>query len=110
MSDGQIDQAVMQMEMMAGNPELMKMANEQMKNMTPEQMQEMMKSGGGAGDNGTINPMMMPGAGGAMGNNNNANAMANMDPSKMLENMDTKQIKNTMKMLKEYVVAGRVLY
>ena len=105
MTDAQIDQAAMQMEMMAGNPELMKMASEQMKNLSPEQMQEMMKGGAGTGGGGAggdrMNPMMMPGAG--AGGNKSGSAgtdMANMDPAKMLETMDTAQIRQMMNMLK----------
>lgn len=97
MTDAQIDQAAAQMEMMASNPELMKMANEQMKNLSPQQMEEMMKSGGAAGDPSTLNPMAM-----GMGNNNNKNAQQDitMDPTKMLETMEPKQIKEMMNMLK----------
>lgn len=41
MSDAQIKMAADQMEMMANNPSMMKMASQQMKNMDPAQLQEM---------------------------------------------------------------------
>lgn len=98
MTDEQIQEAATQMEMMAGNPELMKMASEQMKNMTPEQMNAMMKQqqNGASGGN-TMNPMAMPGVGGQQ---NNSNMPATMDPAKMLETMDSAQIKQMMNMMK----------
>lgn len=41
MSDAQIQQAAAQMEQMAENPEMLRMATDQMKNMTPQQIQQM---------------------------------------------------------------------
>jgi hypothetical protein len=95
MTDEQIQQAATQMEMMASNPELMKMARSQMANMTPEQLEEMKKgSAQGGGNMSNFNPMNMPGG-------NNKNGMPDsMDPAKLLETMDIKQIKEMMNMLK----------
>jgi hypothetical protein len=90
MTDQQIQQAATQLEMMAENPELMKMATEQMKSLTPEQMQEMMK-GAAAGDADpfSINPM-------TMGMGNPDSTASTMDPMKMLETMDAAQLKSMM--------------
>jgi hypothetical protein len=49
MSDAQIQQAISQMEMMAENPAMMQMAANQMKNMTPTQMEQMRQMQMGAG-------------------------------------------------------------
>jgi hypothetical protein len=94
MTDLQIQQAATQLEMMAENPELMKMAASQMENLSQEQIQEMMRGAAAGGANPfSMNPMAM----GGMGNSNsNSNAATPMDPAKMLENMDTAQIKATM--------------
>jgi hypothetical protein len=96
MTDEQINQAASQMEMMAANPDLMKLAAEQMKNLTPQQMQEMMK-GGGAINGSTLNPMTM----GMPSNSASPQQDITMDPSKLLETMDPKQIKDMMTMLKK---------
>lgn len=97
MTDAQIQQAATQMEMMAGNPELMKMASDQMKNLSPQQMEEMMKNGGAGADLGnTLNPMAM-GMGPSSGK---GQPNMTMDPTKMLETMEPKQIKEMMNMLK----------
>ena len=85
MSDEQIKSATSQIEMMADNPGMMKMAMDAMKSMSPEQVEAM--------KNGTIpssstDPMMGLGAG------------ATPDLSKMLDTMDTKQLKQMLQQLK----------
>lgn len=80
MTDAQIKMAATQFRMMADNPEMMKMAMDQMKNMTPEQIEAIKK---GEATNLT-DPMM---AGG--------------DPAEMLAKMDKKQLKNMLNSLKD---------
>jgi len=79
MSDDQIKMAASQFEMMASNPGMMKMAMDQMKNMTPEQVEAMR--------NGNFTPPDMSQMGG--------------DPAQMLANMDKNQLKQMLKSLKE---------
>jgi uncharacterized protein YjeT (DUF2065 family) len=79
MTDEQIRMAATQFEMMAGNPEMVKMAQDQMKNMTPEQMENMKSGNGGMG-------MDMSAMGG--------------DPSKMMANMDKDQLRQMMASIK----------
>ena len=74
LTDDQIEQSVHQMEQMANNPAMFEMAKNQMKGMSPDSIANMK-------------------AGGAM--------PAGMDPSKMLETMDGKQLKEMIKMMKE---------
>lgn len=82
MTNEQIKMAASQFEMMSSNPELMKMAMDQMKNLTPEQMEDM-KNGNPPN---TTNPNMEGAA---------------ADPASMLANMDKKQLKQMLKQLKE---------
>lgn len=77
MTDDQIKMAATQFRMMADNPDMMKMVMDQMKNMTPEEI-EAMKNGG-------ADPAKM---------------MAG-DPSKMLASMDKEQLKSMLKTVKE---------
>ena len=71
LTDEQVEQSVQQMEEMANNPARFEMAQNQMKGMSPEGIANMKASGS------------MP---------------AGMDPSKMLETMDGKQIKEMIRM------------
>ena len=80
MTDDQIKMAAVQMEMMADNPEMAKMAVEQMNAMTPEQI-EAVKAGGAP----------PPGAMGAGG----------VNPSKFLEGMDRDQLRNMLSTVKD---------
>ncbi len=80
MTDAQIKMAATQFRMMADNPEMMKMAMDQMKNMTPEQIEAM--------KNGETSNFADPTMGGG-------------DPAEMLAKMDKKQLKNMLKSMKE---------
>ena len=87
MSDDQIKMAAQQFETMAENPEMVKMAADQMKNMSPkdmESLQRLQENMGGAG----------------MGAADGAN-LANMDASKLLETMDAKKIKESFDIFKK---------
>jgi hypothetical protein len=75
-SDDQIEQSIAQMEMMASSPEMFEMVKDQVKGMSPEDIAKMQQQGGG------LNPN-------------------SMDPAKMFESMDAKQIKQMMNMVKE---------
>lgn len=82
MSDAQIQMAANQFQMMADNPDMMKMAMDQMKNMSPEEIANMQQQAGATSEN--------------------PPDLANMgDPAKMLENMDPKQLKKMMTTLKQ---------
>ena len=100
MSDAEIEMAIQQMETMASNPDMLRMASEQMKNLSPEQLEQMrnMATGGGAG------------ASLAAGkNSNNASAAAAppvgfpTDPSQMVETLlsNPEQLNSMVKMMKQ---------
>lgn len=91
MSDEQIRMAASQFEAMAANPDMFKMAMDQMKNLSPEEMENLQKgmpAGGTAG-----------GAGGA-GGANQPTVDAGMSAA-MLKNMDKDQLRSMLKMVKE---------
>mmetsp|Transcript_8944 Transcript_8944/g.19327 ORF Transcript_8944/g.19327 Transcript_8944/m.19327 type:complete len:526 (+) Transcript_8944:109-1686(+) len=96
MSDSQIKMAATQFEMMASNPGMMKMAMDQMKNATPEQLEAMAKGqipaaqGGSSSSSGTAG---MP----------SAADMSQMggDPTEMLANMDKTQLKQMLNTVKD---------
>lgn len=103
MTEDQIKMAINQMESMANNPELMKMASEQMKNMDEkqfEQVKEMFQSGvGGAGSNG--NPTSST-------SSSSSNGLPSMeeavnDPSKMMESLlsNPEQLSGMIKSMKQ---------
>jgi hypothetical protein len=104
-TDQQIKDAATQMEQMADNPAMMKMAAEQMKNMTPQQIEEMKRMMGGGGGGGGSFPSSPASTGGsAMTGGAPSSAPTPMggmptDPSQMM-NMDPKQLKSMMNMLK----------
>lgn len=74
LTDVEIQQSIEQMEQMANNPAMFEMAKQQMKGMSAEDISKL-KAGG-----------PMP---------------EGMDPSKMLDSMDGKQLKQMLKMMKE---------
>jgi hypothetical protein len=78
-SDEQIASTVQQMEMMASNPAMFEMAKSQMKGLSQEDIAKMQAGGAGPG--------MVPPAG--------------MDPTKLMESMDGKQLKSMMAMVKD---------
>lgn len=82
MSDDQIRMAATQFEMMANNPSMMKMAMDQMKNLSPEQIAAMQNSGGAPPSQQTMDQM-------------------GADPAKMLESMDKTQLKQMLNTLKD---------
>ncbi len=110
MTDAEIDIAIQQMESMASSPDMLKMASEQLKNMTPEQFQQMKSMAGnggmvgGSNDNatnataGTPAPAPAPAAnGGAPGTG------MPTDPSQMMEALfsNPEQLNSMVKMMKQ---------
>eukprot|EP00545_Synedropsis_sp_CCMP1620_P002751 CAMPEP_0119003800 /NCGR_PEP_ID=MMETSP1176-20130426/773_1 /TAXON_ID=265551 /ORGANISM="Synedropsis recta cf, Strain CCMP1620" /LENGTH=490 /DNA_ID=CAMNT_0006955431 /DNA_START=19 /DNA_END=1491 /DNA_ORIENTATION=+ len=82
LSDAQIASTVQQMDMMASNPAMFEMAKSQMKGLSPEDIAKMQAGGPGGA-------MQMPAAG------------SDMDPAKLMESMDGKQLKSMMGMVKD---------
>uniref|UniRef100_A0A7S2XNN3 STI1 domain-containing protein n=1 Tax=Attheya septentrionalis TaxID=420275 RepID=A0A7S2XNN3_9STRA len=85
MTDAQIRAAADQMELMASNPEMMKMAADQMKGMSAEDMQQAMQQGAAAGS----------------ATSSGAAAAPTMDPAAMMQNMDPAQLKQMLNMVKK---------
>lgn len=85
MSDAQIRQAADQFEMMASNPEMLRMAMDSIKDLSPEEAEKLQKEGMTSMNSAAPNQA----AGGSPG----------MNPSDMLKNMDKKQLKNMLKMV-----------
>lgn len=100
MSEDQIKLAIQQMEAMAENPEMMKMASEQMKNMDEkqfEQVKQMFQNGSGAaGSSGATTS-----APASSGKVNMADLTA--DPSKMMESLlsNPEQLSSMIKTMKQ---------
>eukprot|EP00536_Pseudo-nitzschia_multiseries_P009831 jgi/Psemu1/306855/fgenesh1_kg.286_\ len=88
MSDSQIKMAAMQFEMMASNPSMMKMAMDQMKNSSPEQLEAMRKG-------------QIPSSGAAGMPSSPDMAQMGVDPTEMLANMDKTQLKEMLKSVKD---------
>lgn len=92
MNDAQISQAASQMEMMANNPAMMKMAMEQMKNMKPEDIERMKQQAA----------TTMGATGGTTANASSSPSLSSPTlESSMMENMDARQLKQMLKMVKE---------
>jgi len=97
MTDAQIQQAADQMEQMANNPAMMNAAREQMKNMTPQQMEMMRQQMGGGGRaptqqqaaGGSSSSSGASGGGAAPAMPGDANAMLNMDPAQLKQMLTT---------------------
>ena len=107
MSDAEIEMAIQQMESMASNPDMLKMAGEQLKNMSPEQFEQMKKMAGGAGAGAGAGAGMM---GSSAGNNATASAATDApaggfptDPSQMMETLlsNPDQLNSMVKMMKQ---------
>jgi len=99
MTDEQIQMSIAQLEQMAENPEMVKMAADQMKNMTAEQYESMKNMmGGGLNNNGSLSNA---------GSNNTAAAGMGAglptDPSKMLEALlsSPEQLNSIVKTMKQ---------
>jgi hypothetical protein len=100
MTDAQIQASISQLEQMAENPEMIKMAADQMKNMSEEQyegMKKMMGNMAGAGGGAS--------SGGSGGGAATAGGMPTMpsDPSKMMEALlsDPDQLNSMVKTMKQ---------
>eukprot|EP00571_Detonula_confervacea_P016414 CAMPEP_0172303808 /NCGR_PEP_ID=MMETSP1058-20130122/5331_1 /TAXON_ID=83371 /ORGANISM="Detonula confervacea, Strain CCMP 353" /LENGTH=340 /DNA_ID=CAMNT_0013014805 /DNA_START=14 /DNA_END=1036 /DNA_ORIENTATION=+ len=91
MTDEQIQMSITQLEQMAENPDMVKMAADSMKNMTEEQYNGMRNMMGGAAGGGTGAAGGGTNSAGNAANSNNATAAGGMannmptDPSKMME-------------------------
>ena len=101
MTDAEIDIAIQQMESMASSPDMLKMASEQLSNMTPEQFQQMktMAGSGGMMDGSNDNATAAPAAnGGGVGG-----AAMPTDPSQMMEALfsNPEQLNSMVKMMKQ---------
>merc|ERR1711971_1234204 len=79
------------MELMANNPSLFEMAKNQMKNLTPEQMQQMQNTMQQSPSTATSPSTPSP-----LSSNNMMD-----DPTKLLENMNGKQLKDMMRVVKD---------
>lgn len=97
MTEDQIKMAITQMEQMADNPDMMKLAAEQMKNMDEAQLESMKSMLNGDSLNGASNSTATP--------ITNANNLADLaaDPSKMMESLlsNPEQLSSMIKTMKQ---------
>ncbi len=112
MTDSQIEMSIKQLEQMAENPELMKMATDQLKSMTEEQYESMKQmlgggdgseaahstSGGGANNNESM-PQIDP------SNNNNNNIMEGLLSNPEQLNSIVRTMKKNPELLKQVMVS-----
>ena len=104
MTDAEIDIAIQQMESMASSPDMLKMASEQLKNMTPEQFQQMKSMAGSSGGiMGGSNDNTANATAGAPAANGGAGAGMPTDPSQMMEALfsNPEQLNSMVKMMKQ---------
>lgn len=99
MTDDQIKMSIQQVEQMAENPDMMKMATEQMKNMSESDYESMKQMMGGLNASGGG-----PSASATSSNATGSNAMAGLptDPSKMMESLlqNPEQLNTIVKTMK----------
>lgn len=90
MTDQQIDFATTQLEMMANNPAMMRMAAQQLANASPEQLD-------------ALNKGQMSASGGQTASSRTPASMADAmgDPTGMLDNIDKTQLKEMLNMVKD---------
>ena len=112
MTDSQIEQSIAQLEQMAANPEMVKMAAEQMKNMREEDFERMKNMMGGAfgsapsGGTSTTSAAATTtsSSNGTASNNNNAAPpdLAGIDPSNMMNSLlsNPEQLNTIVKTMK----------
>lgn len=89
MSDEQIQQTSAQMEMLASNPAMLKMAAQAMQNMSPEDIKAVQE--GRVPNNSSF----------GSSSNNNTTPSSTMDMSSLFKNMTGKQVKNMIRTMKE---------
>jgi hypothetical protein len=89
LTDGQIEQSIVQIEQMAMNPSMLEMMKNQLKDMTPEEMEQMQKD------------MQQNGPGKQAPGPIAAGTQPPVDTANMLENMTGKQMRDLMNMMKE---------
>lgn len=104
MDDGQIDQMISQFEMMASNPAMMQQAADQVKNMTPEELQRQQDSVLGANNNNAgsnTSNNSTSAAPTASSSTTSANAPSpSSNPSQMLSQMNPEQLKQQAAMMR----------
>ena len=111
MTDSQIEQSIAQLEQMAANPEMVKMAAEQMKNMREEDFERMKNMMGGAfgsapsgGTSTSAAATTTSSSNGTASNNNNAAPpdLAGIDPSNMMNSLlsNPEQLNTIVKTMK----------
>lgn len=94
MTDAQIEMSIVQLEQMAENPEMVRMAADQMKNMTEEQYEGMKRMMGGGGNGGV---------GGAGVSSMDADPASSDFSTKMMESLlsDPEQLNSMVKTMKK---------
>ena len=105
MTDAEIDIAIQQMESMASSPDMLKMASEQLKNMTPEQFQQMKSMAGSSGGimGGSNDNAANATAGTPAANGGGSGVAMPTDPSQMMEALfsNPEQLNSMVKMMKQ---------